>query len=490
MVTESLIVELDVKIDKLNRKLDQVDKKMGGVSASTIKAENSLIKMGKSAAIAATAVAAAITTTTAAAVSFARELEVAAQRSNATVEEMQSLAFATNTVGVSLEKLGDIGKDANEKIGEFLATGGGGFVDFVDVMKLSAQEARNAAAEFQTMSGPAVLQEMVKRMEQAGVSGNKMSFALEGLSNNATDLIPLLRDNGREINRLKGEFEELGTTLSQEQIDNIKRVGEEFSKLGETFGGEGRQLIADYSEELIFAIETIKSLGVTSIDAFNVIGVGWGNLIELAKSGIDDLVNGTDTFGETLIERTKLTQDALNELLGENQKALEITVTKGDKTTKEEVKREKLSQSERLKNQQQFLRAGSILANTFFEDNKAIQAAFIVAETAAGISRQFADLPFPAALATSAVVAATGIAQLAALQSASPGGGSISAPGGGGSSASTPQETFTPETTSLELSAQDEFSTSTQRIILETSDGDTLVDFITNRQNENDRNGG
>lgn len=488
MVTETLVVELDAKTDKLNKKLNKIDKKIGGVGSKAKITGKELAAMGKVAVFAATAAAAAISAAAVAAAAFAKEIQVAANRANTTVEEMQALAFATNTVGISLEKLGDISKDTNEKIGEFLTTGGGGFVDFIDVMKIGKNEARELALEFQNLSGPQVLQEMVKQMQDAGISGNQMSFALEGVASDATDLIPLLKDNAFQLNQLKGEFQELGTTLSQEQIDRLKQVGAEFSKLSQTFSAEGRKLIADYSEEIINAIQVLTSLGVTTIDAFNVIATGWGNLIELAQAGLTDLVNGTDTFGETLIERTKLTQDALNKLLGDNDKALEITLKKGNKIGKDTEKGEKQSQSQRLKNQQQFLRAGSILANTFFEDNKAIQAAFIVAETAAGITRQFADLPFPAALATSAVVAATGIAQLAALNSASPGGGSISTPGGGAPAISS-QETFTPETTALEFTEAGGEGVTTQRLIISTEDGQDIFDGIASNIEERTRQG-
>jgi len=56
----------------------------------------------------------------------------------------------------------------------------------------------------------------------------------------------------------------------------------------------------------------------------------------------------------------------------------------------------------------------------------------VVVHAAAGIMRAFADLPYPAALAASAGIAATGVAQLAAISSASSGGGGSIGRGGGG----------------------------------------------------------
>ena len=76
----------------------------------------------------ATAAAAGISALVVSSAAFAREVQIAANRAGETVERMQSLAFATNTVGISLEKLGYISNDTNEQIGECLNSGGGGVV--------------------------------------------------------------------------------------------------------------------------------------------------------------------------------------------------------------------------------------------------------------------------------------------------------------------------------------------------------------------------
>ena len=74
--------------------------------------------------------------------------------------------------------------------------------------------------------------------------------------------------------------------------------------------------------------------------------------------------------------------------------------------------------------------AASTLADAAFEDNKAVRAGMVVVDAASGIVKAFADLPYPAAIAASASIAAIGVAQLASISSASSGGGSVSAPSG------------------------------------------------------------
>ncbi len=94
---------------------------------------------------------------------------------------------------------------------------------------------------------------------------------------------------------------------------------------------------------------------------------------------------------------------------------------------KENVNAIEKGNKEKEKSDEAYLDAATTIGNALFEDNKAVKAGLVVVDTAAGISKAFAELPYPAALAASASIAATGVAQLAAIQSASKGGGSASA---------------------------------------------------------------
>lgn len=93
---------------------------------------------------------------------------------------------------------------------------------------------------------------------------------------------------------------------------------------------------------------------------------------------------------------------------------------------KENVKAIEKGNKDKSKSEEAYLDAAIATGNALFEDNKAVKAGLVVVDTAAGISKAFAELPYPAALAASASIAATGVAQLAAIQSASKGGGSAS----------------------------------------------------------------
>lgn len=478
MATEKLIVELDAKVDKYNKKMETAEKKTGTMGNAAKKAGTAI----KGITVVATAAAAAISALVVSAAAFAKEVQIAANRSGETVERMQELAFASNTVGVSLSDLGDMAKDVNERIGEFLTTGGGGFIDFVDVLGLSAQEARDAALAFQSMSGPDVLQEMVKQMQDAGVSTNQMSFALEGVASEATDLIPLLKDNASELNNLTAQYGELGLVLTQEQLSRIKEVGAEFSKLGATFSAEGRALVAEYSEEITFAIQSMILLGTKTIDAFDLITVGWGNIIEISQAALNDLVNGTDTFAETIEARVEKTQDAIDALLGKGQKATEIIIKRGNLITKNDDITDKTSKKQKLSNLKNFVKGAGALNQAFLDDNKAINAGLIIADTAAAaISEYKKGGPWAAFAAI-----AFGLAQLAANNSASKGGGDIS---GAAPVAQPQQQSFEQDTSNLTLAEATGSGSDTLRIEFVTGTGDDLMDAIANGLNEGQKTG-
>jgi hypothetical protein len=500
MATERLIVELDAKTQKLEAALARTDKKLDKVEQNARKTTNSFKDIGKQGAMAAAALGVAVGAMVQHASTLERELRIAAQRSGESVESLQSLAFATNTVGISLEKLGDISKDTNERIGEFLATGGGTFKDFVDVMKLSEMEASALAETFKTMSGPDILQQMVKMMEDAGVSGKQMSFALEGMASDAQDLLPLLTDNADALKNLRTEFDDLNITISEADLEKVRQVGEEFSKLKSTFSQEATQLVADYSEEIINAINVTGFIVQKTIDGFNIIATGWGNLIELAQSALTDFVNGTDTLSQTLMERSEESAEELNEFFGTQwfdfgknagqqyqdgmaeglnnlNKPLEIIIKQG----KVMSQWEKMNRKDQIGVYQNYIKAFSTLSDQYLEENKAVNAGLIIADTAAGVMKAFAtSSTIYEAYANAAVVVATGIVQLNNVLSATKGGGSMS--GGtvgsaGGSSAQ--QQDFQPETSTLDVTEQVAGEgVTTQRIIISTDDGEDIFSGI------------
>jgi len=263
MATESLIVELDARTKKLDAKLLSTNEKLDRLAGKTEKADGKLSKLSSTAksvgsVLGVTTVAVgALTAGTVALIKqttqYSKELKIASKLSGIAAEEFQKMAFATSTVGIGIEKLGDISKDTREKIGDFLNTGGGGFQDFADAMKLTKEEAKLVADEFSHLSGPEILQEMVTRMEDADVSFVQMSHALEGMASDTTNLIPLLKDSGKEMKTLSDAMAGVTVPLTDDDLKKLEDLDIAIKLASESASSLATKTLVDLSDWFINA---------------------------------------------------------------------------------------------------------------------------------------------------------------------------------------------------------------------------------------------
>lgn len=109
---------------------------------------------------------------------LAGEIVKLARISNTGVVAMQKLAIAARSVGVEQDTLGDIYKDTQDKIGDFLTTGGGAMADFFDSLPPSVDLTAEA---FRNLSGPESLQLYYDTLQKANLSQSEMVFYMEGI---------------------------------------------------------------------------------------------------------------------------------------------------------------------------------------------------------------------------------------------------------------------------------------------------------------------
>ena len=75
-------------------------------------------------------ITAAVIANTANVIGNAKEIDNLSRLANESVESFQKLTYASKPFGVEQDKLADILKDVNDKVGDFITTGQGGMVDF------------------------------------------------------------------------------------------------------------------------------------------------------------------------------------------------------------------------------------------------------------------------------------------------------------------------------------------------------------------------
>ena len=149
----------------------------------------------------------------------ANEISRLAQVANTTPGTLQRWSATSKSVGIEQEKLADILKDVNDKVGDFLSTGGGEMKDFFEKI---APKVGVTAKEFRNLSGPQALQLYVSSLEKAGVSQAEMTFYMEAIANDATLLLPLLRSNGAEMERLGDQAAGLGAILGDDAVAALR----------------------------------------------------------------------------------------------------------------------------------------------------------------------------------------------------------------------------------------------------------------------------
>lgn len=190
--------------------------------------DDAFAKMGRQIAISGAAAGAAIAAMVVQTTNTAGEIINLARLSGATTDEFQRMAAAAKSVGVEQDQLGDIFKDFREKIGEFVATGGGEMKDFFEQI---APKVGITADAFRNLSGPQALQLYFSSLEKAGLSTEQMSFYLESAANDATKLIPLMRDNGKEMFALGEAASEAGRIMSGETLAASQELSKQMSAL-------------------------------------------------------------------------------------------------------------------------------------------------------------------------------------------------------------------------------------------------------------------
>mgnify|MGYP006908064296 CR=1 FL=1 len=177
----------------------------------------------------------------------AAELEQFALRANTTTQEFQKMAVGAAAFGIEGDKLSDMMKDFNEKLGELTAIGAGGGVDFFEQIAMKTEGTSEAAQQLildmQKLSGPEALQLYVDKLEEAGVTQQQMSFYLESMASDMTDLIPLLV-NGGEGMRLYGDMaERAGIIMTDETIEAAKTLKDQVYMLDLQMQGAKNQLM-------------------------------------------------------------------------------------------------------------------------------------------------------------------------------------------------------------------------------------------------------
>jgi hypothetical protein len=202
-----------------------------------------------------------------------RQIDQLSRLSATSTANFQAQAYAAQQFGISNEKLADIFKDVQDKVGDFMQNGAGPLADF---FKNIAPQVGVTADQFRNLGGPDALQLYVSSLEKANLSQNEMTFYLEAIASDSALLLPLLQNNGQAMKDLGDEAQRLGVILDSETIKANKEFAAELDRLDALSTALGRSIgsalipyVNDLTSALIAGIDASKRYGKSFGEAFD-----------------------------------------------------------------------------------------------------------------------------------------------------------------------------------------------------------------------------
>lgn len=272
--------------------------------------EKNAAKVGAAIGAATAAGITALAALTVSTVRNANEIANLASVANASTTEFQKYAAGAKLVGIEQEKLADIFKDVNDKVGDFLNTGGGALADFFENV---APKIGVTADQFRNLSGPQALGLYVSSLEKANVSQSDMTFYLEAIASDATALLPLLRNNADGFKTFGDAAQAAGAILDEKTIKSASELQAATWLVEQSTTGLKNQLtsalipvLSDFATKLLdvskdgtsmvavgeFLVTTLKLVAgaaVATVGAFQLVGKSIAGAAAVASSAFEGI---------------------------------------------------------------------------------------------------------------------------------------------------------------------------------------------------------
>jgi lambda family phage tail tape measure protein len=223
----TLTLDLIAKVGGFTGPLDQAAQNAKKRNAEISK---SFASLAKGIGVAVGSVPAILTALTIGAANSAKEISNLSSVAGLSTTEFQKLSAGAATVGIANDKLSDIFKDVNDKVGDFLNTGAGPLADFFTNI---APMVGVTADQFRKLNSADALQLYVSSLQKAGASQKEMTFYMEAIANDATGLIPLLRDGGKGFKEFGDAAEAAGVILDTKSIEAGRQFSIELSNIAQ-----------------------------------------------------------------------------------------------------------------------------------------------------------------------------------------------------------------------------------------------------------------
>lgn len=203
------------------------------------------------------------------------------------VENLQKWQIAGKSVGIEADKMGDIMRDAAEKLGELAATGGGEAKEVFEKLGLDAREFANIPVD-------QALLRIAERMD--GLTKNERNALFEMMASDARELIPLLENNAEKFKQVATEAENIGAILSSDAVAGAVTFRESWDDLVKRAGAFTTQLTAKMAPVL----ETLIRYVTEWVDKFGGMDKVAERVAKFMINMLTNMVKGTVSFIKAL----------------------------------------------------------------------------------------------------------------------------------------------------------------------------------------------
>lgn len=339
MAGNDILSRIQVLLDADTANFSAGMQKAKGESKSTFESiRENANKMGTAVAAGATTALVALSAMAWETANYAVELEKYALRSNTTTQEFQKMAVGAQAYGIEQEKLSDMMKDFNEKLGELTTIGAGGGVDFFEQIAVktegSAAAAEKLILKMQKLSGPEALQLYVDKLEEAGVTQQQMSFYLESMASDMTDLYPLLANGGEGMKYYADMAERFGVIMADETLESAALLKDQIYSLDLQMQGAKNQLVqavipafvdiasaffsssdqglqfTEVSNGIAKGLKVLASIAIGAVTAIQLVGKALGGMAAIGGA----IWNETDWYEMNPIGLVKAAYEARTEI--------------------------------------------------------------------------------------------------------------------------------------------------------------------------------
>lgn len=389
---------------------------------------------------------------TRAVIAYADALEV-------TTESLSQWGFAAEQVGISSEKVGDIMKDAADKIGDAFRNNAGEAKEAVESLGLDLDRLARLSPDEQLLAIAGALETVETNAEKVQI--------MESIGNDLSLLLPLLENNAEGLREAAERADQLGVTLTGIEAEKIKAADRAirdfhavFQSLGQTMTAQLAGPMTDLADWM--AVEIPVAVDRVS-DAFIDFGAVGASIWEIFNPSD---ITGQTTF-EDAFERNRAAAIRMREELEATRQsmgAIEINPQRVlDENDLVQQKRDELDElltidmehtAHRTAEEQKRLDFARLTARTqtsivvgealkltrgvahqnklLFRVNQVAGIADATINAHKGIARTLAEYPYPINVGMAALHAVAAWAEVNAIKSASFGGGGGSRGGGGG----------------------------------------------------------